>query len=228
MSVNVPRKKPWRSAPTGILKAPPGVFSLPRKPPKKTLQFQVDQPQLQLPPPPDDLAQQDEQEEGVHDPVLASGPSTAEISDEAKEDKSSTSSSTSTEESSGDKPRSRSRKRRSSPPQGLQESRSSSSGEVGSVAPYWMPEEVQHYFLNYREDSDGVGRPSTKGVSSALQFIGSEQPPPDDAVAGWKGFARQPHWAFAGLCFAAVFALIFAAMSADVYESLVHEARGYL
>ncbi|XP_065306645.1 uncharacterized protein [Dermacentor albipictus] len=113
--------------------------------------------------------------------------------------------------------------------------RNSSTCEMNSVAPYWMPEEIRHYFLNYDNDEEESGDVRIKHLkkcatasASALQRICLERPPQEEGVnaEGWKRFTRQPHCVLATLCFAAAFVLILAAMSSDAYSGLVHGAKG--
>ncbi|KAK8788205.1 hypothetical protein V5799_022017 [Amblyomma americanum] len=81
------------------------------------------------------------------------------------------------------------------------------------MAPFWLLEDICHYFPRCQEDygdpRGGAGRPSTRVVPSTLQFL------------------RQPHYALATLCIVVVFALTFATIKTDVYVSIRHESRGY-
>ncbi|XP_050052781.2 uncharacterized protein [Dermacentor andersoni] len=219
----------WQRPPPGILKTPPRFFSLPRRHSAKTLRFQVDE---RAGKPASDVRQHSY--EMAQDLALAGSSVILSPRGTPKSEKSESSSTTSTESSSDDKPHPRGLKRRHSPsPSGGR--RNSSACEVSSVAPYWMPDEIRHYFLNYNNDEeesgDGRAKHLKKGATasaSALQRIGLERPPQDEGVnaEGWKRFTRQPHSVLATLCFAAAFALILAAMSSDAYSGLVHGAKG--
>ncbi|XP_037560780.2 uncharacterized protein LOC119439622 [Dermacentor silvarum] len=225
----LPRPPAWRRPPPGILKTPPGFFSLPRRHSAKTLRFQVDE---RAGSPASGVRRQSyamtQDLAGAGSSVIASA------SGPPKSQRSESSSPTSTESSSDDKPYPRGVKRRHSPsPAGGR--RNSSACEVGSAAPYWMPEEIRHYFLNYDNDEDESGdgkipdlKKGATASASALQRIGLERPPQGDGVNAdsWKRFARQPHCVLVALCFAAVFALILAAMSSDLYSGLIHGVKG--
>ncbi|XP_077491780.1 uncharacterized protein LOC144102354 isoform X2 [Amblyomma americanum] len=218
-SAHASQQQPCRRPLPGILKTTPGFFSFPKgSPTTKTLRFQIPSPT------PGSLAQLYAQEEAEQDLVLATG----EAATRAKTEKSDSSSPPSAEETSYDKFHLRGHKRRRSPSPRRRSSSSASGAD--SVVPYWMPKEIQHYFLHYPDDGEegrgAAGAPCTKEVPSALQCIGSEQPPRKDELAGWRRLASQPRSALATLCFIAALALIFVGTTTNVYVGMVHRARG--
>ncbi|KAH6946273.1 hypothetical protein HPB50_012637 [Hyalomma asiaticum] len=212
----------WPQSPHGILKTPPRFFSLPRRHSAKTLRFQVDEASANMAP----GVRAQSQPTAVADgpPAIASA-GVPPIPEE-----STSSSSTSTESSSDDKPQQRGVKRLHSPsPRSGR--RNHSAFEQGHSAPYWMPEEIHHYFYDYdndeKESGDGgtaVPSKAATASASALRQIGMEQPPQDDGdnARNWRRFASQPHCVLAMLCFAAVLLLMLAAMSSNAYSSLKH------
>ncbi|KAH8032727.1 hypothetical protein HPB51_001425 [Rhipicephalus microplus] len=223
----VPRVPIWRRTPQGILKTPPGFFSLPRRHSAKTLRFQVDETggdlasgvrrQHRTP------AQNMAEAESLRVLTSTAVPTSSENSD------SSSSPTTSSEPSSEDKRNRRGIKRWHSPSP-RRGRRNNSAHELGRAAPYWMPEEIHHYFTNYNndeEESGGRAENATNASASALQQIGLERPLQyDDNAHNWKRSAKQPHCVLAALCFVTVFTLILAAMSSDFYYSLLYGAKG--
>ncbi|XP_077484797.1 uncharacterized protein LOC144094764 [Amblyomma americanum] len=201
------RQQPGWRAPPGILEAPQGFFSLLEGPCLKTLLFQMDQP----PTLPGDPVQPHSQEVG-QEPVLATGTTIGECVYGPEGKRGNSWSSPSTEDSSDDTPWSRGRKQGRSSSLRHRASNISAS-EARSMAPFWLLEDICHYFPRCQEDygdpRGGAGRPSTRVVPSTLQFL------------------RQPHYALATLCIVVVFALTFATIKTDVYVSIRHESRGY-
>ncbi|XP_070395183.1 uncharacterized protein [Dermacentor albipictus] len=219
----------WRRPPPGILKTSPGFFSLPRRHSAKTLRFQVDE---RAGKPAFDVIQHSYTM--AQDLALAGSSVIVSPGTTPKFEKGAPPSTTSTESSSEDKPHPRGLKRRHSPsPTGGR--RNSSTCKMNSVAPYWMPEEIRHYLLNYdndeEESGDGRVKHLKKGAragASALQCIGLERPPQGEGVNAecLKRFIRHPFCVLATLCFATAFVLILAAVSSEAQSGLVHGAKG--
>ncbi|KAH7983986.1 hypothetical protein HPB52_016025 [Rhipicephalus sanguineus] len=216
----MPRILIWRRSPQGIFKGSPGFFSLPKRHSAKTLRFKVGETDDNLAPGvhhlPQLVAQNVVEAESLEVLAIAEVPPRS-----ARSESSSSSTTTSTESSSDDEQSRRGVKRRHSPsPCGGR--RNNSAYELGSAAPYWMSEEIHHYFINYNngeEKSVGTGTAGQIGLERPLQYDG-------DNARNWKRSARQPHCVLASLCFVTVFAVILAAMSSDFYSGLIFGAKG--
>ncbi|KAH6928526.1 hypothetical protein HPB50_016863 [Hyalomma asiaticum] len=215
-SATSPRRTPrWRRSPHGILKSPPRFFSLPKRHSAKTLRFEMDQPSASMA----SGARVQPWPTAVADvPQAIASAGVPPIPEE-----SASSSSTSTESSSDDNPQQRGVERHHPPRRGR---RNHSAFEHGPAAPYWMPEQIHHYF--YGKCTMMASKDATTTASALLQ-IGHERPPQDDGDNGrnWRRFARQPHCVLAVLCFAAALSLILATMSSNVYSGLMHGAEGH-